>query len=116
MIEQGIRIENIHEVQTALGLIAIAMAFRKDIRFEVRKRQKNICDCCGEKYVPLQTHHRQPESLGGASSKIENAVGLCNTCHKEVDIETFTTGRQYPQVHTRDSYYPQGNGLENDNY
>lgn len=108
--EHGITLEHAQHVsQAALGLAVLAMAFRKDIRFEVRKRQQGRCDCCGE-YAPLQVHHRKPESLGGASSKIENAVGVCQDCHKVLDVEAFQ-GILYPQVHTPDNYYPQGNGL-----
>lgn len=111
MIEHGYNPE-VHKIALdALGLLALAMAFRKDIRHEVRRRQRNICDSCGEHYSPLQTHHRRPESLGGASSRIENAVGLCQDCHKEIDQETFATGRLYPQVHTQEGYYPQGNNI-----
>ena len=111
MVEHGFHPEHVQYIADAtLGLMALAMAFRKDIRFEVRKRQGNVCDSCGQKVDKLQTHHRKPESLGGASSRIENAVGLCPDCHQEVDRETFR-GMQYPQVHTKDKYYPQGNGL-----
>lgn len=113
MIEHGISIEHASRIgQEAFGLLVLAMAFRKQIRFEVRRRQENICDCCGEKYVPLQTHHIKPESMGGSSEKIENAVGLCQACHKQIDLETFNQGLSYPQVHTKDRYYPQGNGLQ----
>lgn len=107
----GSRPEIVQIASETLGLLAIAMAFRKEVRFEVRKRQENVCDCCGEVYIPLQTHHRKPECEGGSSEKIENAVGLCNTCHKAIDEETFKRGIRYPQVHTQDRYFPQGNGL-----
>lgn len=107
MVEYGFTPEHTEVISHAIGLMAIAMAFRKEIRFEVRKRQKGICDCCGE-FAPLQVHHRKPESLGGASSKIENAVGVCQECHRQLDIEAFA-GIIYPQVHTKDGYYPQGN-------
>ncbi|MBV6514257.1 MAG: hypothetical protein FMNOHCHN_03847 [Ignavibacteriaceae bacterium] len=112
MVERGIPIEGIsfqEVIAYATALSALAMAFRKEIRFEVRKRQQGRCDCCGE-YAALQTHHRIPESLGGASSKIENAVGVCQTCHKELDREAFS-GTIYPQVHTEAGYFPQGNGI-----
>lgn len=109
--EHGITLEHVqHMSQAAFGLAVLAMAFRKDIRYEVRRRQGNICDCCGEKVDKLQTHHRRPESLGGASSRIENAVGVCQDCHKVLDVEAFQ-GTLYPQVHTQKEYYPQGNGL-----
>lgn len=115
MVEHGIHVESIsfQEVMTyATALSALAMAFRKEIRFEVRKRQSGRCDCCGE-HAPLQVHHRKPESLGGASSKIENAVGVCQSCHKELDVEAFR-GNLYPQVHIQAGYFPQGNGVQSE--
>lgn len=101
--------EDMYTAIQAVGLLGIAMAFRKEVRFEVRRRQQGICDSCGQP-APLQTHHIRPESLGGSSEKIENAVGLCQDCHREIDEETFR-GTRYPQVHTKDKYYPQGNGI-----
>jgi len=111
MVEMGIPQEAVYVMRGLVGAATLAMAFRKEVRFEVRRRQGNICDCCGEAYTPLQTHHRKPECEGGSSERIENAVGLCNSCHKVIDDETFKRGIRYPQVHTRERYYPQGNGL-----
>jgi len=92
------------------------MSFSKEVKREVARRQKNECDCCGETFSSLQVHHIRPESMGGSSTNIENAVGLCgerdNACHQEIDRETIVDGRPYPQVHTQEKYYPQGNGLE----
>lgn len=98
------------EITTGLAMLHFAMAFRKEIRYEVRRRQGGVCDSCGQQ-APLQTHHIKPESKNGSSTKIENAVGLCQDCHKEIDQETFK-GREYNQVHTKDKYYPQGNGIK----
>lgn len=96
----------------ATALSALAMAFRKEVRYEVRRRQRNLCDSCFEK-SQLQTHHRIPESRGGSSRDIENAVGLCQDCHRVIDEETFS-GNVYPQVHTQSRYFPQGNGLNSE--
>jgi len=114
MVEWGIQPELLQQGLEALGLLSIGlgMAFRKNIRHEVKERQEGTCDCCGE-FVGiqnLQTHHRVPESLGGASSRIQNAVGVCQDCHRQLDEEAFR-GVIYPQVHDDDKYYPQGNGL-----
>jgi len=111
MVEHGFTPEHAQIVNEAgLALMLYGMAFRREIREQVRQRQKGICDCCGEKDF-LQTHHIKPESLGGTSRRIDNAAGLCQSCHKEIDKETFA-GRAYPQVHTDERYYPQGNGLK----
>lgn len=97
-----------------VGLSAVAMAFGRRVKEEVRQRQSNRCDCCGEEVCMLQIHHRIPRALQG-SNQIENAVGVCgerdaNQCHQELDREAFA-GQVYPQVHTKEKYYPQGNGL-----
>lgn len=92
----------------AIATLGLAMAFSKDIRKEVKRRQRGRCDCCGE-HAPLQTHHRIPESLGGPNA-IENAVGVCQECHRDLDREAFS-GMIYPQVHTPARYIPQGNQL-----
>lgn len=115
MVEWGIQPEYIQEGMQTLGLLSIGlgMAFRRSIREEVRQRQEGCCDACGE-FVGngnLQTHHRKPESWGGSSNRIENAVGLCGSCHAEVDREIFEQNQMYPQVHDEKNYYPQGNGL-----
>jgi predicted restriction endonuclease len=90
----------------------LAMAFSRRVRREVYERQHGNCDCCGEHRDRLQTHHRLPHREGGPD-EIENAVGLCQTCHLELDRETFIH-LIYPQVHTEDRYYPHGNGLQQD--
>lgn len=92
----------------ALGLVAVGMAFRKAIRHEVRARQEGRCDNCGALVGGgLQTHHRYPESLGGTSERIDNAVGLCHSCHKKADDLAFK-GVLYPQVHTANGYRQNG--------
>lgn len=106
MIEYGYSPELQQQVAIeAIGLMALAMAFRKKVRFEVRKRQEGMCDNCGA-YIGggLQVHHRRPESLGGSSEKIENAVGLCPSCHREADELAFQ-GVLYPQRHTDAGYF-----------
>lgn len=118
MVEQGFTPEVAHTAIAsveAMGMMFYAMAFTKQIKDEVRRRQKNRCDSCGEEEVPLPIHHREPESRGGSSTNIENAVGLCSECHPEIDAETFG-GRGYPQTHTRGEYFPQGNGLSGNIY
>lgn len=111
MVEWGLQPEQMQYAQEALGLAVLAMAFGKSVRLEGKRRQAGFCDCCGN-YVGvqgLQAHHRHPESLGGSGS-IENLVGVCQDCHTQLDEEAFA-GEIYPQVHTKDKYYPQGNGL-----
>lgn len=88
----------------AIGLVALGMAFRKAIRHEVRARQEGRCDNCGALVGGgLQTHHIKPESLGGTSERIENAVGLCHNCHKVADNLAFK-GVLYPQRHNDEGY------------
>lgn len=111
MIEHGFTPEQVQYVsQATYGLLILGMAFSRAVRAEVRRRQGNRCDSCGEKQIPLPVHHIVPASHNGSSIDIENAAGLCDECHQEIDNETFG-GRRYPQVHTRERYYPQGNGL-----
>lgn len=116
MVEYGITPEHATIVTTeAMAMMFYAMAFSRAVREEVRKRQGSRCDSCDEKETPLPVHHKVPRSLGGSSTNIENAVGLCSDCHPVIDDETFG-GREYPQVHTKEKYYPQGNGLSGDIY
>lgn len=97
--------EHIHVANEAIGLLALAMAFRKSIRHEVRARQEGMCDSCGARVGgQLQTHHIIPESLGGTSERIENAVGLCESCHKKADDLAFR-GVLYPRKHTDAGYF-----------
>lgn len=110
MVEWGIQPEQAQISMQALGLLSLAMAFRRQVKEEVRRRQDNICDSCGEQVDQLSVHHIKPESWGGSSGNIANGVGLCRNCHDEVDRETFD-GNPYPQVHDERNYYPQGNGL-----
>jgi len=100
-----------HSQELLLATGMLAMAFSAKLRFEVRKRQDGVCDCCGEVADKLEIHHRRPQSMRG-SDRIENAVGLCHECHAEIDKES-QHGIYYPQVHTYKRYYPQGNGREN---
>lgn len=106
MIEYGYSPEIQQQVAIeAIGLMALAMAFRKSIRHEVRRRQEGMCDSCGARVGnDLQTHHRKPESLGGTSERIDNAVGLCASCHKKADELAFR-GILYPQKHTDAGYF-----------
>lgn len=118
MLEYGFTPESAHAVVAsteAMALMFVAMAFTRPVKEEVRRRQANKCDSCGEEQIPLPIHHRRPESRGGSSVNIENAVGLDDDCHQEIDRETFD-GRTYPQVHTKERYYPQGNGLAGNIY
>lgn len=122
MVDHGFTPEVAHAAVAsveAMGVLFYAMAFNREVKRKVRERQKNVCDCCGTEVCLLQVHHRRPESMGGSSTNIENAVGLCgekdNGCHQEVDRETFE-GREYPQVHTQERYFPQGNGLSGNIY
>lgn len=97
--------EHLHVANEAIGLLALAMAFRKSIRHEVRRRQEGMCDSCGAHVGGgLQTHHRRPESLGGTSERIDNAIGLCPSCHKKADELAFR-GVLYPQKHTDAGYF-----------
>lgn len=107
MIEYGYTPEIPQLATEAIGLVALAMAFRKSIRHEVRRRQEGMCDECGAHVGGgLQTHHRKPESLGGTSERIDNAVGLCgNGCHQRADELAFR-GIIYPQVHWDAGYFP----------
>lgn len=111
MVEAHVNPELVQQVtESALGLYALSMAFSYGLKSRIRERQEYKCDCCGEKvHKPseLQVHHRIPRALGGPD-RIENAVGLCQDCHREVDREAFM-GLIYPQTHDTNYYFPQGN-------
>jgi 5-methylcytosine-specific restriction endonuclease McrA len=80
MIERLINPEYLYLI-TGLGLLSLA--FSKSVRNEINKRQKGRCAICGN-YRYLHIHHIIPRCQNGAD-EIENAVGLCNECHKESD-------------------------------
>jgi len=96
--------QELQQSMQELGLLALGMAFRRAIKHEVRTRQEGRCDNCGAAVgTGLQTHHIKPESLGGSSERIENAVGLCQNCHKTADDLAFK-GVLYPQRHNQSGY------------
>jgi uncharacterized protein with PIN domain len=69
----------------ALGLYALSFfAFSKELKKQVRKEQKGVCDWCGRKVKKLQIHHIIPQSMKGKDTR-ENAVGLCPDCHRYWD-------------------------------
>jgi 5-methylcytosine-specific restriction endonuclease McrA len=81
----------------SLGLLAISFcAFPEWLKKLIRKEQGNCCDWCGKKVKKLQIHHIIPQSMGGSDGK-NNAVGLCNDCHKFWDKETLEYRRFYPK-------------------
>lgn len=72
-----------HSTELVFFLYALSMAFTKDIRHEVRRRQRGICDSCGERTGGLQAHHRIPESRGGSSVDIEKHL-LDSSIHRHI--------------------------------
>ena len=73
----------------ALGLYALSFfAFSKELKEQVRKEQKGVCDWCGRKVKKLQIHHIIPQSMKGKDTR-ENAVGLCPDCHRYWDELSF---------------------------
>jgi Restriction endonuclease len=77
-----------------VGIIALALyglnflAFSKELKEQVRKEQEGRCDWCGKKVKKLQIHHIIPQSMGGSDTR-ENAVGLCEDCHRHWDKLSF---------------------------
>ena len=54
----------------------------------VRKEQEGRCDWCGKKVKKLQIHHIIPQRMKGKDTR-ENAVGLCEDCHRYWDDLSF---------------------------
>jgi len=78
----------------AIGISILALyglsslAFSKEIKEQIRKKQEGKCDWCGKKVKRLQIHHIVPKRMGG-DDIINNAVGLCDECHKYWDELSF---------------------------
>lgn len=70
-----------------IGLAGLGFAFSTKIRHEVRERQKGVCAMCGQSAF-LQIHHIVPQCQEGPDV-IENAIGLCEDCHREADFEAL---------------------------
>jgi len=70
---------------SALALYTISfLAFSKELKEQVRKEQEGRCDWCGKKVKKLQIHHIIPQRMKGSDTR-ENAVGLCEDCHRYWD-------------------------------
>lgn len=89
-----------HHIEYGVELGLLAFAFSKTIREEVIRRQYGLCDMC-KLPARLQVHHRVPHCQKGEDT-IDNAVGLCEACHKTVDYEALHAGIIYPQRHYSD--------------
>ena len=74
---------------TAFALYGLSLlAFSEELKKQVRKEQGGRCDWCGKKVKKLQIHHIIPQSMGGSDTR-ENAVGLCEDCHRYWDKLSF---------------------------
>lgn len=74
---------------TILGLYGLSfLAFSKEVKEQVRREQKGICDWCGKKTNKLQIHHIIPQRMKGSDTR-KNAVGLCPDCHRYWDELSF---------------------------
>jgi uncharacterized protein with PIN domain len=74
---------------TIFSLYAISLlAFPKELKEQVRKEQGGRCDWCGKKVKKLQIHHIIPQRMRGKDTR-ENAVGLCDDCHRYWDELSF---------------------------
>jgi uncharacterized protein with PIN domain len=74
---------------TALALYGLSfLAFSKELKEQVRKEQGGRCDWCGKKVGKLQIHHIIPQRMKGPDIR-ENAVGLCEDCHRYWDELSF---------------------------
>jgi uncharacterized protein with PIN domain len=73
----------------AFGLYSISLlAFSKELKEQVRKEQGGRCDWCGKKVSKLQIHHIIPQRMRGKDTR-DNAVGLCEDCHRYWDELSF---------------------------
>jgi uncharacterized protein with PIN domain len=74
---------------TAFALYGLSfLAFSNEIKERVRKEQGGRCDWCGKKVGKLQIHHIIPQRMKGKDTR-ENAVGLCEDCHRYWDELSF---------------------------
>ncbi len=71
-------------------------AFSATTRESVRVSQSGYCDDCGGYAESLQIHHRVPQHMHG-SDHPDNAVGLCDSCHKKWDA-LAEEGIVYPNI------------------
>ena len=53
---------------------------------QVKKRDRNICQCCGFVYDHVEAHHIHWIEQGGADD-LSNLVSLCRQCHKNVPMD-----------------------------
>ena len=65
----------------------------REIRKIVLKRDKNICQLCGNNKKTLQVHHLIPYRISEDNS-LENLISLCPSCHGKVE--------QYYRKHPND--------------
>jgi len=73
----------------AFGLYGLSfLAFSHELKEQVRKEQGGRCDWCGKKVSKLQIHHIIPQRMKGKDTR-ENAVGLCEDCHRYWDELSF---------------------------
>jgi len=84
------------EIGFSLGLFGVALAFSLELKKKIRKEQEGRCAWCGKKTKKLQIHHIIPQRMGGADTK-ENAVGLCEDCHRYWDQLSFQ-GKFYGKI------------------
>jgi uncharacterized protein with PIN domain len=74
---------------TAFALYGLSfLAFSNELKEQVRKEQGGRCDWCGKKVKKLQIHHIIPQRMKGKDTR-ENAVGLCDDCHRYWDDLSF---------------------------
>ena len=55
--------------------------FTTEIKEQIRREQRGLCDFCSVKPDILEIHHIIPRSEGGMGVR-HNGVGLCPHCHE----------------------------------
>lgn len=73
-----------------VGLVALALCFSKEQRYEALERAGYKCEACGEDLKPghRKVHHKKPVHSGGEDT-LENAQALCKPCEHEAHGELF---------------------------
>lgn len=59
----------------------------KDFSRSIRRARGNVCQCCRLGDKPTQTHHIFYDGRKPWEYDPEDVVLLCDTCHKEIEME-----------------------------
>jgi 5-methylcytosine-specific restriction endonuclease McrA len=75
----------------------------QELRQQVLKRDKHICQNCNRSFSYLQIHHKIPLNENGTDS-IDNLISLCYECHFKIHHHNAATGRTR-QIKIQDDTY-----------